>query len=285
MTAKKTWKAKKYAMHGHVEPKDQGGKTLDYDSFFFTERDRLRRHRIKSGEDIIAIVNIYHENDTIAYRFIRTTDDKLTIFDTRTGDAEEASTEEWQKAAVSTWMICRKGSRFVYVDSRRPSVGIRNIERFLVDFGRTQLGYDHFSFTLNPVTTESFVEEIEKFIRIREVRVQISRPNRSWESIKSLVPDVADSNASVVEMTTKAGRNQSLEKDKGIVQRVKTLTRNPLSGLKNVFVLGKVPNSAAEKQITMSESQRTVSAELPHNAAESTIVRALIDQVENDDSE
>ena len=282
MAAKKIRKARVFAIHGHVKPRDEGGVNLPYDVFFDTLRKYFSEHRLQTRDEVIAVVSVREYHGFIAFRFVRATDESLTIFDERTGDAHEAELPKGQKSASSTWFIYRPGSRLVFIESKRPGVPVSKIERFLVDFGRRKLHYSELTIDLDPVASSDFEHEIDRFDRIREVRVQMARPNHSWP-IDNLIPAAVDSNAESLELTAKAARNKSLKKNGGIVKKIKTLAKNPISGLKNVFVYGNAPGTAGEKRITLQDSQLDISMRGSTADTEEDVVTGLIEKAKESD--
>ena len=89
MATKKIRKARVFAIHGHLKPRDKGGVNLPYDQFFDDLKRYFSEHRLQTRDEIIAVVDVLEYYGFIAFRFVRATNESLTIFDERTGDANE----------------------------------------------------------------------------------------------------------------------------------------------------------------------------------------------------
>lgn len=78
------------------------------------------------------------------------------------------------------------------------------MRRLIKEFGRKRLNYPEFEF--HPLAGPEFDTEVNKFRRIREVDVILSRPNKDWLPASLIAGAAADSNAYTVEIETKAAR-------------------------------------------------------------------------------
>ncbi len=100
----------------------------------------------------------------------------------------------------------------------------------------TAIGFDDkLVIDLNPVTAESFNEELEQFDRIRQASVTVARPNYDWtENANTLTTYAAESDGQTAELEISAPRGGSLAKERGIVRDIKKLVQHAIGPLKKV---------------------------------------------------
>lgn len=289
MARMKLRKAKAYSMHAFVKPSES--ELANYDELLTTVFREFRDFRDQTHDDEVVAIATVHKtspdsveaSDFAGFQFVSGSEDTITIFDQLTGAAKEERLPEGQVSVSSTWFLWKPGSRVVFIESRRPGVSRAKIERYIERFAQRILGLEEFSFSLHPIAADTFEDEIEKFTRIREVRVVLKRPNHSWAPAKELIGAASESNAATVEIEARAERNKSLNKDSGIVSKIKSYARNAINGLEDVVVSGNMPNVEGERRTRLSSNQIEARAKVRSDASEIEIAQGLIDQIPETD--
>ena len=120
------------------------------------------------------------------------------------------------------------------------------------------------TFDLNPVVAESFIEELERYTRIRQAAVTLSRPNLNWTQSAAQLTGYADeSNADAVELEMSAKRGESLAREDGIVADIKKLVRRPIGPVRNLRVTGTRRDEEKETSVSLKRHQEKRTFLLP----------------------
>jgi hypothetical protein len=105
-------------------------------------------------------------------------------------------------------------------------------------------------FSFAPVIRENFITEINSFERIREADIRVTRPNASWTDHYTELSELAeDSGGDRVGVNVRAGRNESLKKNAGIVRVIKDVVRDKEPYLDDAIVRGIRQNETAETSV------------------------------------
>lgn len=278
MVRRRIKKAKAYSMHGFITPED-GGALKEYSNLIKKLGEKYGEIKLEIQDEVIAIVGVYRAHGLIAFQFIAGTEDTITIYDQISGKAINEKLPDGQLSAAVSWLICDPHSRIVFIESRRPGVSREKMRKLIKEFGRKRLNYPEFEFEFHPLAGPSFETEVTKFTRIREVDVILSRPNKDWVPASLLAGAAADSNASTVEIETKAARGKSLSKDRGIVDAVTNYARKKITALKEVRIKGTVPGVEGEYEAKLSENQATVSTRVGADSTESEVADVLMQNI------
>lgn len=277
-----------YAIHGHTR---QG--VLDYPAFFAMLSElpfTSRRVSVRDQTTAIASLAEDEKSGSVVLRIVTGTPGSApTLFDLETGKERTGPLNKTEIVAASAIVAVNPISRGVVVERRRPGVPISSIEKLLSSLGREN-GYDDLTIALTPLAAESFLEELEEFQRIRRAEVLLTRPNFNWTTnAQALVGELAsESDADVMEVAASAARGQSLRRDGGIVQDIKNFVKRPINGLKNVRVMGRRSDGAAESTLSLERHQRrevvTTPRELDDEERESQVMGRALEFVNSVDT-
>ncbi|MBK4166311.1 hypothetical protein GWO55_09375 [Corynebacterium macginleyi] len=279
MARRRIKKAKAYSMHGFITPED-GGALKEYSNLIKKLGEKYGEIKLAIQDEVIAIVGVYRAHGLIAFQFIAGTEDTITIYDQISGKAINEKLPDGQLSAAVSWLICDPHSRIAFIESRRPGVSREKMRKLIKEFGRKELNYPEFEFEFHPLAGLEFHTEVNRFTRIREVDVILSRPNKDWLPASLLAGAAADSNAYTVEIETKAARGKSLSKDRGIIDAVTSYARKRITALKEVRIKGTVPDVEGEYVAKLSENQATVSTRIEADSTESEIAGALMQNID-----
>ena len=169
--------------------------------------------------------------------------------------------------ASASWAFIDTSSRIVLIDRSRPGVAVNVMARALSHLGR-ELGIEEgLVVSLNPVPSPGFLEELERYDRIRQASVVLTRPNYDWTDSSTQLSGYADlSNAGTVDVLLSAGRGQSLSMDEGIVPDIKRLATRAVGPLKNLRITGKRRGETKETSVSLAKHQEKRFTPLPADA-------------------
>lgn len=242
-----------YSLHGRTP-----AGVVDYVAFFAALAEKPAVERQTSvGDEMVAITTMVPVGHRWMIRFIAGREGIPPLFyDPETG-TESFGELGGQVVASVNWILLDPLSRFLAIERRRPGVPVNVMSRSLALMGR-ELGIvgDRVTIDFNPVVAESFLEELDRYDRIRQAAVTLSRPNLNWlDSAAELTGYAGESNADSVELEMSAKRGESLDKDSGIVADIKELIRRPIGPLKNLRVTGRRENEPKETSMSLKRHQ------------------------------
>lgn len=243
-----------YSIHGHVGSGTPDEDLLDYVDFFGRLLDASPHSlRFSVGDDTVAIADKSQRDHRVALRFVTGNADELpVVYDMGTARAEEVDPGSDRFVVSGAWAIISPERRIMILERKRPGVPLFQLERFLTSFAREHLGLAGSTISLNPVPSASFIEEVERFTRIREASLTLRRPNQSWTaSAESMLGELAESNAAEVQLQLNADRGQSLSKSRGVVRELVELARRPINALKNARITGQIPEFDGERTVSL----------------------------------
>lgn len=100
---------------------------------------------------------------------------------------------------------------------------------------------------------DSFLAALDRFGRIRLANMKVARPNFDWtDNYEGLNQVGADSNGRTVDLSVIAHRNDSLAKDRGIVQYIRDMIANKVTSLKGASVEGVRQGEQADTRISLA---------------------------------
>lgn len=283
-----------YYMHGHVHANDNTSKDLDYSELFTDIHNQEASERICEFRDRhIAIPRSVDLKSGLALMFVSgDKDGSILTLDLETSDAEREHAGINRLFVQSRWVIVEPKSRLAILESKRPTVGIDEIEFYLErHIGKHKNSSDP-EFHLNKIPNKKFSSRIEEFTRIREAAIVLTRPNSAWtDSANSLVKGAASSGASAVEVAARASRKKSLSKREGIVPEMIDLAETNLPFIKNARVTGNMPGSEGETTVSLENSPMRKYALVNRSDSPmsqlkdmSSAIDALLEEVDSRDS-
>jgi hypothetical protein len=112
---------------------------------------------------------------------------------------------------------------------------------------------------------KNFIEAIDRFERIRLASVKLARPNPGWAADYQHFKELQQgSNARTIEVSAAADRGDSLQKNAGLVQRIKQFIGSGEVPVKTAMIEGKRTDEGDETSISLSKfvEHRRVSVRL-----------------------
>lgn len=253
-----------YSIHGRTP-----SGVLDYPRFFEALAEIAPVNRQTSVRDeMVAITWIGRVGGRWLIRFVSGREGLPPLFyDPETG-AESFGELGGQVVVSVNWMMIDPVARFAAIERRRPGVPVDTMAKALGHMaGELGLVDDRLVIDLNPVAAESFLEEMERFERIRQAAVTLARPNFNWtDNASELSGYAAESNASTVEVLMSAPRSESLDKTSGIVADIRQLVRDRISAIKNLRVTGTRSGEPKETSMSLKRHQEKRAFPVPLRA-------------------
>lgn len=155
--------------------------------------------------------------------------------------------------ATRTHGLINLTSREAIIEYNHRGAKARDIAKTLEELGRPLIPQE-LTIELNPMVTESFQHELERFKRIRVASVKVSRPNFDWDrTYGNLMTGARESNAQTVDLSMSADRGESLSRTRGIIGFLKRLAQpEVLSIFKNAHITGTRENEQEETTIALA---------------------------------
>jgi hypothetical protein len=113
--------------------------------------------------------------------------------------------------------------------------------------------FDSLVVEVAPIVTDTFLDEIDKFGRIQLANLSVIKPNVDWDDHYNHITAVAgESGGHRIAVEISAGRNESLERDKGIISYIKSLVSSKAPVIKNARVGGTMPGESYMTQVSLA---------------------------------
>lgn len=175
------------------------------------------------------------------------------IFNTRTAQDRVGRLRDEEILAHKTHCIIDAAKRIAVIEYNHRGAKSERIGEALEMLLRTNPRYAGVTVELNPQADESFIAAIDRFERVKVASLKIARPNLDWnDHYNNLSAIGADSEGEKVEVVVSAARSQSLAREAGVVQYIKTLAREGLSVLKGARVHGVREGETASTTVSLS---------------------------------
>lgn len=236
MAKRTTRKFEAYVMHAHHD-------TPATYSTLFEMLSKLRREdRIYrfSDEVVFGFPIVSRENDTYFIQVVEGGDDSALVLNVETGNTRENILARSEMLSHATHLVVAPRKRRAAIEysqrgAKAPTIAVA-IEGVLREH---YPDLHNVGFSFAPVIRENFVTEINAFERIREASIRVTRPNASWTDHYTDLSKLAeDSGGDKVAVDVRAGRNDSLKKNVGIVKVIKDVVRDREPYLDDAAVKG-----------------------------------------------
>lgn len=263
-----------YAIHGRAD-----GDPLDYIEFFqwlsnLAPSDRL----INVLSDLAIGLERVQEADGVFRLRLNAGDPTAVamVVNPETGLSEVREDLVGYPGSETRAMVdANSDVRLVSLEARRNGISATNLSRYLNNVAESQGFAGSVNFELIPLAAESFVTEIERFSRIREASIVITRPNFDWIDDSSRLSGLAEeSGGQKVEATVKAARSQSLSTSSGIVDQIRKIARlGRPSNVENARIRGTRVGEEAETTVSLDR----------HQVKTRVVIETQVSSVEQDD--
>lgn len=258
---KRTMRFRLFSIQAHI-----GNDNPDY-AQLFNQLAGLRRMSRIAGNRVIAAGNpmLTNGGPSASNRLFLTVysgdnEKNITWFDLKEQAEITSTAEEGRFVAKKTYVLIDPGMKRIALEAGKGHPSADDLAEFLEDQARKLAGFEKLDLTFSPVAVPKFAQQIERLQRIQAASVVIARPNPDWtDRLDQLTQTANDSNAKVVETSVRAGRNEGLAKDAGLVRYIKEWVTGAFPSLKNAKLKGNLEGSSAPIELKLTDYIETAS--------------------------
>lgn len=238
-----------YSLHGRT-----AAGPINYGDFFaLVARERALDRYDQLGPRLIAIPTLRLSGNSvflIAYEGERGLNP--LIFNTDRARERIQRLGSGEIVATKTHALINLQTREAIVEYNHRGAKASDIARVLQAVGKRHTEYADVIVDLNPVVDEEFLRALEHFERIRVADLKVARPNVDWtENYDHLSRLATESDAGTVDLTLLAARSESLARDRGIIQIIREMIHQKVSGLKGARITGLREGEDSETSISI----------------------------------
>lgn len=252
---------------------------INYDDFFtWISLLPEASTRIQVRTDLVFVISqVLRHGGKYAFSFVSGDPDEIPLFfNEESGQVEEGARERSTWPARQTQVMVDPDSRFVAIELRRAGVGSSNLERYFRLLAMERDYSQNLVFDLSAQPSPSFEEELDRYVRIREASVTISRPNTDWYDAEDAVAELADiSGGHTAAVTVNAARGESLNKNEGLLAVIRGHVRRSYTSIANARVVGLKAGDRQESSLSLARHQLKRQIEVP-SREETPYQRAFI---------
>ncbi len=241
-----------FALHAHTATKDR----INYETLFQLLSRIRKENRIHEADGkIIAIPTLQVKGvfaTLVAYEGERGLHPLVYNTVSATERVERLQTSEIM--ATRTHAIINLSTREAVIEYNHRGAKAYDIALTLQGLAQSASAYRDITIELNPVVTEDFAKQIDRFDRIRVASVKVSRPNFDWNATyNELTKAAKESDAHDIEVSMVAERGGSLSKKQGLLKFIKSLTKSEvLSIFKSATITGEREGEREETTLSLS---------------------------------
>lgn len=243
-------KVQAYAIHAH-------GKHFkgDYEDLFSRLQAINKRERlVLFGSIAVAIPEVQRVGDNISLTF---TEGEVglqpMILDTLTGETRDEELARNEILVSAAHALINPGKRRILVEyvraGAKAEVMARTIEKLL-----STSGFDDIRVDFAPIIEENFIKEIDRFDRIRVASLTLIKPNAGWDDHYTHISDMLqNSGGEKAELSVRAARGESLNKDDGIVEVIKDVVSDHQPYISDAEIVGTKEGEETETVVPLKK--------------------------------
>jgi len=225
----------------------------------------LRGKYKQSGKHVIAVGTAMLTTGSIGTErlllivYTGDNDRNLLWFDLNEQTEFTSLTETGRFVARKTHVLIDPVQRTLLIEAGRGRTSAEELADFIEENSRTIAGFETLELSFAPVPSSAFAKRIDGMQRIQMATVTIARPNVDWgDRYNQLTKTAEDSNAKVIETSVRAGRNESLSKDAGLVSSIRHWATDTMSSLVNAKIKGTFGSGSTLTELKLSDHVETV---------------------------
>lgn len=247
-----------YHLHVHKYPGTDKQQVLDYEDFFnWMISENIDQPVLRRYDRLIAIAETKSIGRYVALLFVSGEQESSVLsLNLETFGIAEQSAEDGQVFVQSRWVIVDPTTRTIVFEVNRPTVGLDDVKYYLLRSMKKYARTDSVEMEISQAIDKGILQAIDKFERIREASITLTRPNSDWSDvINDWGRAIESSGAQSVSLAANASRGQSLSKDKGVVRTIVDVVKAPYSFVKNAYITGKYPNEENERTVSLRNNR------------------------------
>lgn len=243
-------KVQAYAIHAHS--KHFKG---DYEDLFSRlEAINKRERLVLFGSIAVAIPEVQRVGGNISLTF---TEGEVglqpMILDTLTGETRDEELARNEILVSAAHALINPGKRRILVEyvrtGAKAEVMARTIEKLL-----STSGFDDIRVDFAPIIEENFIREIDRFDRIRVASLTLIKPNAGWDDHYTHISDMLqNSGGEKAELSVRAARGESLNKNDGIVEVIKDVVSDHQPYISDAEIVGTKEGEEAETVVPLKK--------------------------------
>jgi hypothetical protein len=176
------------------------------------------------------------------------------IYDADEGSERIARVRDSEVVATKTHAFFDMSTREVVIEYNHRGAKAQDIAAVLGAAARRIPAWQGVYVDLVPQIDRAFIDELDRFDRIRLASVRLARPNVDWSDFRNKFNEfAADSNAQSGQVEMNAGRGESLSKDDGVVSALREIAQADVGVVKNAVIRGTRPGESAETSLTLHD--------------------------------
>lgn len=242
-----------WALHAHTE----AGAVEDYRKLFraLARLDAQNRKYI-SEDKVVAIPEMRFIGPLLVQlrAYEGPPNVQPVVYDADEGTERLARVRPGEIVVTKTHALIDLKRREALVEYNHRGAKASDIAAVLGDSARQLPAWRSAYIELAPQTDKSFLEELDRFERIRLTRMRLSRPNIDWTDFSDDFAEFAeesDAQSGQIEMNARRGR--SLSMSRGIVKALRSAVTAPRSSIQSATVRGRRAGETEETSLSLRD--------------------------------
>jgi hypothetical protein len=251
---KRTLRFLQYSIHAHLENGNP-----DY-AALFKAMTILKGKKRQSGRRVTVIGSAMltkgsKEQDRLSLViYTGDNDQSVLFFDLNELTEFNTAATPGRFAARKTHAVIDPTGRTLMLESGRNHPPAEELAELIEDAARTLVGFESLELSFTPIPTPSFAEKITGMQRIQSATVSLARPNADWgDRYDQLRGMATDSNAKLIDATVRAGRNETLSKQSGLVPSIVHWLKETLPAVANAKIKGNADGNSPLIELKLSD--------------------------------
>lgn len=251
-----------FQLHAHID----GDPIGNYRTLFESIQKVKPKQRKRQIEDRVIALSKIELTRSFVILTVQDgdTDVKPLFYDQETNTERVGDKEKSELLSTRTHAVLDLTTRYMAVEFNMRGAKATHVQSLIWMIAQNLPGMKNFDLEMPPVVGAGFLEELEKYSRIRLARVNMVRPNDSWDDCAEvLTGEAKSSNAQKIHVEFIASTGQSLSTTHGIIGTLKQLARKGLGLIENAYILGRKAGSAKDVPLKLKDhtEQRKVMVE------------------------
>lgn len=276
---KRTLRFLQYSIHAHLEVGNPDYVALFRQMTILNGKYRQNGKRVTAIGAAMLTKGSNNQDRLSLIVYTGDNDQNILFFDLNQQAEFNAATLPGRFVARKTHVLIDPVERTMMLESGRNHPPAEELAQFIEDEARNLEGFETMELSFTPVPTPSFAEKITGMQRIQSATVSLARPNVDWGDRYTQLTGIAtDSNAKVIDATIRAGRNENLSKQAGLIPSLVTWLAGALPAVLNAKIRGNVDDSSPLTELKLSDYIEAVAIPVELNPETKVVPDTLIQQ-------
>lgn len=241
-----------WAIHAHRD-----GGEVDYRQLFrdLARLDPTKRIHTTSDKVVaLPLITVYKTGLVKLQAYEGPRDTQPLVYDTEDGSEYLATTRSTEVVTTKTHAYVDIKTREAVIEYNHRGAKAHDIAVVLGTVARRMSEWRGLYVELAPQIDHEFVDELDRFERIRTASVRLTRPNIDWTDFSNdFTALAADSDAQSGQVEMNAQRSKSLSKTGGIVAALRRVAGADKSSVHSATVRGTREGETAETSLSLND--------------------------------